>query len=69
MNLTFQQMASPVYTELEVTMMNWLGKMLGLPEEFLNCSEGPGGGTIQVLIVDFQKYPNTLTYYIRLFIG
>lgn len=28
-------------------MMNWLGKLLGLPEEFLNCSEGPGGGIIQ----------------------
>ncbi|KAJ8921112.1 hypothetical protein NQ315_015910 [Exocentrus adspersus] len=40
-------MASPAYTELEVAMMNWLGKMLHLPEEFLNCSEGPGGGVIQ----------------------
>ena len=41
-------MASPAYTELEVVMMNWLGKLLNLPEEFLNCSEGPGGGVIQV---------------------
>ncbi|XP_066246831.1 aromatic-L-amino-acid decarboxylase-like [Euwallacea similis] len=39
--------ASPANTELEVVMMNWLGRMLGLPEEFLNCSEGPGGGIIQ----------------------
>ncbi|XP_063932134.1 3,4-dihydroxyphenylacetaldehyde synthase 2-like isoform X1 [Zophobas morio] len=39
--------ASPAYTELEVVMMNWLGKLLNLPEEFLNCSEGPGGGVIQ----------------------
>ncbi|CAG9854374.1 unnamed protein product [Phyllotreta striolata] len=39
--------ASPAYTELEVVMMNWLGKLLNLPEEFLNCSEGPGGGIIQ----------------------
>ncbi|XP_019877885.1 aromatic-L-amino-acid decarboxylase-like [Aethina tumida] len=39
--------ASPAYTELEVAMMNWLGKMLNLPDEFLNCSEGPGGGVIQ----------------------
>ncbi|XP_045469865.1 aromatic-L-amino-acid decarboxylase-like [Harmonia axyridis] len=39
--------ASPAYTELEVVMMNWLGKLLGLPEEFLNCSDGPGGGVIQ----------------------
>ncbi|XP_072936706.1 aromatic-L-amino-acid decarboxylase-like [Epargyreus clarus] len=40
-------MASPACTELEVVTMNWLGKMLGLPEEFLNCSSGPGGGIIQ----------------------
>ncbi|ERL86986.1 hypothetical protein D910_04389 [Dendroctonus ponderosae] len=39
--------ASPAMTELEVVMMNWLGRMLGLPEQFLNCSEGPGGGVIQ----------------------
>ncbi|XP_076271335.1 3,4-dihydroxyphenylacetaldehyde synthase 2-like [Rhynchophorus ferrugineus] len=39
--------ASPAMTELEVVMMNWMGRMLGLPEEFLNCSEGPGGGVIQ----------------------
>jgi hypothetical protein len=29
-------------------MMDWLGKFLQLPEPFLNCSEGPGGGVIQV---------------------
>lgn len=29
-------------------MMDWLAKMLGLPEEFLHSSEGPGGGVIQV---------------------
>lgn len=27
--------------------MDWLGKFLDLPSEFLNCSEGPGGGVIQ----------------------
>lgn len=27
--------------------MDWLGKFLGLPEAFLNCTEGPGGGVIQ----------------------
>lgn len=27
--------------------MDWLAKMLGLPEVFLNSSEGPGGGVIQ----------------------
>ncbi|XP_025833660.1 aromatic-L-amino-acid decarboxylase-like [Agrilus planipennis] len=28
-------------------MMNWLGKLLHLPEEFLNCAGGNGGGVIQ----------------------
>lgn len=27
--------------------MDWLGKFLELPEAFLNCAEGPGGGVIQ----------------------
>ncbi|CAF4759777.1 unnamed protein product [Pieris macdunnoughi] len=40
-------MASPACTELEVVTMNWFGKLLGLPEEFLNSSPGPGGGVIQ----------------------
>lgn len=29
-------------------MMDWLAKALGLPKAFLNESEGPGGGVIQV---------------------
>lgn len=43
----FSWMSSPACTELEVAMMNWLGKLIGLPEQFLNCSNGPGGGIIQ----------------------
>ncbi|KAB0797411.1 hypothetical protein PPYR_08405 [Photinus pyralis] len=43
----FSWMSSPACTELEVAMMNWLGKLIGLPEEFLNCSNGSGGGIIQ----------------------
>ncbi|XP_066246339.1 3,4-dihydroxyphenylacetaldehyde synthase-like isoform X2 [Euwallacea similis] len=39
--------SSPAVVELEVRVMDWLAKILGLPEEFLNCSEGPGGGLIQ----------------------
>lgn len=45
----FSWISSPACTELEVVTMNWLGKMLGLPKEFLNCSDGPGGGVIQVI--------------------
>jgi len=29
-------------------MLDWLGKMLDLPAEFLACSGGKGGGVIQV---------------------
>lgn len=43
----FSWIASPACTELEMVTMNWLGKMLGLPEQFLNCGDGPGGGVIQ----------------------
>lgn len=28
-------------------MMDWLGKIIGLPHDFLNCSDGKGGGMIQ----------------------
>lgn len=68
----FLQIASPACTELEVIMLDWLGKMLDLPEEFLACSGGKGGGVIQVretlfspppplvvvLIFNFQKLIN-----------
>lgn len=30
-----------------MVMMDWLGKMIGLPEDFLACSGGKGGGVIQ----------------------
>lgn len=43
----FLQICSPACTELEVIVMDWLGKFLDLPKAFLNCSEGPGGGVIQ----------------------
>ncbi|XP_053206409.1 aromatic-L-amino-acid decarboxylase-like [Panonychus citri] len=43
----FSWIASPACTELEMSMMDWLGKMLNLPEEFLFSSGGNGGGVIQ----------------------
>ncbi|XP_057325685.1 aromatic-L-amino-acid decarboxylase [Microplitis mediator] len=43
----FSWIASPACTELEVVMLDWLGKMLELPKEFLACSGGKGGGVIQ----------------------
>lgn len=41
------QICSPACTELEVIMMDWLAKILGLPEHFLNSAPGTGGGVIQ----------------------
>ncbi|XP_063699488.1 3,4-dihydroxyphenylacetaldehyde synthase 2-like isoform X1 [Culicoides brevitarsis] len=43
----FSWICSPACTELEVIMMNWLGKFINLPESFLNCGPGNGGGVIQ----------------------
>ncbi|XP_051872233.1 aromatic-L-amino-acid decarboxylase-like [Pristis pectinata] len=43
----FSWAASPVYTELEMVMLDWLGKMLKLPEEFIFGTGGEGGGVIQ----------------------
>lgn len=65
--------SSPVSTELEVIVMNWLGKSLALPDEFLNCNGSRGGGVIEVNIIitnaiknlTFSKY---IIYYIYLII-
>lgn len=43
----FHQASSPACTELETITMNWLGKMIGLPDEFINTKTGKGGGVIQ----------------------
>lgn len=41
--------ASPACTELETVMLDWLGKMLKLPECFIAGTSGHGGGVIQVI--------------------
>ncbi|XP_036086411.1 aromatic-L-amino-acid decarboxylase isoform X1 [Rousettus aegyptiacus] len=43
----FSWAASPACTELEMVMMDWLGKMLQLPDAFLVERGGEGGGVIQ----------------------
>ncbi|XP_070532509.1 aromatic-L-amino-acid decarboxylase-like [Ptychodera flava] len=43
----FNWAASPACTELEITVMDWLGKMLKLPKDFIVCEGGRGGGVIQ----------------------
>ncbi|XP_050413559.2 aromatic-L-amino-acid decarboxylase [Patella vulgata] len=42
----FSWAASPACTELETIVMDWMGKMIGLPREFLH-EGGDGGGVIQ----------------------
>lgn len=43
----FDWIASPACTELEVVTLDWLGKILNLPDTFLSSAKGPGGGVIQ----------------------
>lgn len=43
----FTWAANPACTELEVVLMDWLGQMLQLPNEFLFSEHGKGGGVIQ----------------------
>ena len=46
--LGFTWASSPACTELETIVMNWLGKMIGLPDEFLHIPiTSKGGGVIQ----------------------
>lgn len=46
--LGFTWASSPACTELETIVMNWLGKMIGLPDDFLHTtSTSLGGGVIQ----------------------
>ncbi|XP_076350881.1 aromatic-L-amino-acid decarboxylase-like isoform X5 [Tachypleus tridentatus] len=46
-NIGFSWSASPASTDLEMVMLDWLGKMVQLPQEFLFSSNGPGGGVVQ----------------------
>ncbi|KAL7029992.1 hypothetical protein ACKWTF_006465 [Chironomus riparius] len=46
-SLGFTWASSPACTELEIIVMNWLGRMIGLPESFLHVKNGRGGGVIQ----------------------
>jgi len=44
----FSWAAGPSCTELETIVLDWMGKMLGLPSSFLSTGEGSrGGGVIQ----------------------
>lgn len=45
------QAASPACTELETVMLDWLAKMLKLPDCFIAGTDGRGGGVIQVMLL------------------
>ncbi|XP_056634598.1 histidine decarboxylase isoform X2 [Diorhabda sublineata] len=48
MQLNLEKKASsPACTELEMMVMNWLAKMIGLPDDYLHKKGGKGGGVIQ----------------------
>lgn len=56
----FSWAASPACTELETIVLDWLGKAIGLPDEFLAMKKGSkGGGVIQVSVSVniFKKSP------------
>ena len=60
--------SSPACTELESLVMDWLGKMIGLPSEFLHArSDSLGGGVIQVwfasLFFILSSYCRGVLYY------
>ncbi|ROT63150.1 hypothetical protein C7M84_018975 [Penaeus vannamei] len=50
----FSWAASPACTELETIVLDWIGKMVGLPEDFLSFTENSkGGGVIQLSPIVF----------------
>ena len=59
----FSWAASPACTELETIMLDWMGKMIGLPDAFLTNVEGSrGGGVIQVgLSTIYQGFCNSVS--------
>lgn len=52
----FSWAASPACTELEIIMLDWVAKIIGLPEEFLCLSDhsSKGGGVIQVTCLNLM---------------
>ncbi|XP_010548734.1 PREDICTED: tyrosine decarboxylase 1-like isoform X2 [Tarenaya hassleriana] len=44
--LGFTWLASPVATELEIVVLDWLAKLLSLPPHFLSSNHGNGGGGV-----------------------
>nr|XP_039269717.1 aromatic-L-amino-acid decarboxylase-like isoform X2 [Styela clava] len=51
--------SSPISTEMEATVLGWLGQAIGLPDCFIHSKVGPGYGVIQGLMgmVQLHKLP------------
>ncbi|XP_038063290.1 aromatic-L-amino-acid decarboxylase-like isoform X1 [Patiria miniata] len=67
-SISFTWIASPVMTELETVMIDWVGRMMDLPKELLPYTEGgTGGGVIQgsssecTLVCMFAARTKTIT--------
>ena len=59
--LSFQA-ASPACTELETIVLDWFGKMIGLPQDFLAYGKNSkGGGVIQVRLFAGLHFRGTWT--------
>ncbi|EFR05480.1 aromatic-L-amino-acid decarboxylase [Nannizzia gypsea CBS 118893] len=65
----FNWLCSPVVTELEIAVMDWVAKALGLPDCFLSTSATRGGGVIQgsaseavitVMVAARERYASTM---------
>ena len=58
----FSWAACPAMTELEMIVLDWFGRMIGLPKEFLPFTEdGKGGGVIQVRYSGYKKLKNVVS--------
>ncbi|CAG0924774.1 unnamed protein product, partial [Notodromas monacha] len=71
-NIGFTWASSPAATELESLVMDWLGKMIGLPDEFFHSTPtSNGGGVIQTtlsettLVTMFAAKKEAVTRYLE----
>ncbi len=59
----FNWIMSPVVTELEIIVLDWLGKLLHLPEEFLSS----GNATYTICILHWIPMSYNCTQYLQIF--
>jgi hypothetical protein len=59
----FSWIMSPVVTELEIIVLDWLGKLLHLPEEFLSS----GNATYTICILHWIPMSYNSTQYLQIF--